>query len=100
MAQAMDKNAMDERWLTVGEAAGYLGVSRRTIFTLCAERGLASYRAGERKHRRFKKADLDLVLKREEPVNRAAQHEALSAKDDPLLAEVWDNAVDSAYDCL
>lgn len=89
--------AIQQKWLTVEEAAKYLRVSKRTIYQLCKEGRLISYRSGNRRHRRFQKADLDKVLQKDRT------HEgflALSAATDPVLAELWDNERDAAYDQL
>ncbi len=89
---------MEQKWYTVSEAAQYMRMSRRKIYQLCAERALTGYRAGGRGHRRFKKEELDCVLKkdtREEGIT-----EALTAAEDPVLADIWDNELDAQYDNL
>jgi excisionase family DNA binding protein len=96
----MNESEVSFYWFTVTEAARYLRVSRRTIYSLCAERALVGYRAGEGKHRRFKKEDLDKLLKKEKAENDLEQIYALTSKNDPVLAEVWENEMDSAYDQL
>jgi len=50
-----------QEWFTVEEAAEYLRVSKRTIYKLCKEGRLTAYRMGNRRHRRFRKEDLDSV---------------------------------------
>ena len=96
----MNESKVQFYWFTVTEAASYLRVSRRTIYSLCAEHALVGYRAGEGKHRRFRKEDLDKLLKKEKVENDLEQVYTLSAKNDPVLAEVWENEMDSAYDKL
>jgi len=87
-----------KEWFTVEEAAEYLCVSKRTIYKLSAEGRLPAFRIGRERHRRFRKEDLDKVPR---PGGEAANVETLfklSAKADPVLAEVWDNEKDAAYD--
>lgn len=89
-----------KEWFTVEEAAEYLRVSRRTIYKLTKEGRLLAFRIGHQRHRRFRKEDLDRV-----PLSPAATPETdsilvLSASSDPVLAELWDNEKDAAYDRL
>jgi excisionase family DNA binding protein len=89
-----------KEWFTVEEAAEYLCVSRRTIYKLTKEGRLAAFRIGRERHRRFRKQDLDKVPR---PGEESANVEALlklTANADPVLAEVWDNERDAAYDRL
>lgn len=48
---------MDDRWLSVGEIAGYLGVSRDTIYKWVDEKGLSAHRVG--RLWKFKKEEVD-----------------------------------------
>jgi excisionase family DNA binding protein len=52
-------------WLTVKEAMAYLKVSRATIFSWCASGKLPFYKIDSpvRGGRRFKRQDLDALLK-------------------------------------
>jgi excisionase family DNA binding protein len=89
-----------KEWFSVEEAAGYLCVSRRTIYKLTKDGRLPAFRIGNERHRRFRKEDLDRV-----PLtcNETAIREALTgleANADPVLAELWNNEKDSAYDRL
>jgi len=87
-----------KEWFTVEEAAEYLCVSKRTIYKLTREGRLPAFRIGKERHRRFRKEDLDKVPY---PGQGATSIEALlklSAEADPVLAEVWDNEKDAAYD--
>ena len=87
-----------KEWFTVEEAAEYLCVSRRTIYKLTREGRLPAFRIGKERHRRFRKEDLDKVPR---PGDETANVEALlklSAEVDPVLAEIWDNEKDAAYD--
>ncbi len=87
-----------KEWFTVEEAAEYLCVSRRTIYKLTKEGRLPAFRIGKERHRRFRKEDIDKVP---QPGDETANVETLlklSAKADPVLAEVWDNERDAAYD--
>lgn len=87
-----------KEWFTVEEAAEYLSVSRRTIYKLTKDGRLPAFRIGQERHRRFRKEDLDGVL---QPVEETKNLEALmklTAETDPILAELWDNEKDAAYD--
>ena len=53
----------DEHWMTLDEAAGYLRVSKPTIYRLCTEDKLPFYKLAGTGARRFKRADLDALLK-------------------------------------
>ncbi|MFW6102481.1 MAG: helix-turn-helix domain-containing protein [Chloroflexota bacterium] len=87
-----------KEWFTVEEAAEYLCVSRRTIYKLTREGRLPAFRIGKERHRRFRKEDLDKVPRPGEEVASVEAFLKLSAKADPVLAEVWDNDKDAAYD--
>jgi excisionase family DNA binding protein len=52
-----------QEWFTVGEAAEYLRVSKRTIYKLCQDGLLVGHRIGKRGHWRFRKKELDNALK-------------------------------------
>ena len=85
-------------WFTVEEAAEYLRVSRRTIYKLTGEGRLPAFRIGKERHRRFRKEDLDKVPRPHEETINLDSLIGLSAKADPVLAEIWDNERDAAYD--
>jgi len=87
-----------KEWFTVEEAAEYLCVSRRTIYKLTKEGRLPAFRIGKERHRRFRKEDLDNVPRPGEQIANVEALLKLSAKADPVLAEVWDNDKDAAYD--
>jgi len=89
-----------KEWFTVEEAAEYLCVSRRTIYKLTREGRLPAFRIGKERHRRFRKEDLDKVPRPGEEIADVEALLKLSAKADPVLAEVWDNEKDAAYDRL
>ena len=87
-----------KEWFTVEEAAEYLCVSKRTIYKLTKEGRLPAFRIGKERHRRFRKEDLD---KAPRPGEETANIEALLklyARADPVLAEIWNNERDAAYD--
>jgi excisionase family DNA binding protein len=90
--------AITKEWFTVEEAAEYLRVSRRTIYKLTKEGRLPAFRIGKERHRRFRKEDIDKALHRGGEVTNLEALLGLSAKTDPVLAEVWDNDKDAAYD--
>ena len=87
-----------KEWFTVEEAAEYLCVSRRTIYKLTKEGRLPAFRIGKERHRRFRKEDIDKVPRPGEDIANVEMLLKLSAKADPVLAEVWDNEKDAAYD--
>ena len=89
-----------KEWFTVEEAAEYLCVSRRTIYKLTREGRLPAFRIGKERHRRFRKEDIDKVPRPGEEIANVEALLKLSAKADPVLAEVWDNEKDAAYDRL
>ncbi len=92
-----------KEWYTVDEAAKYLGVSRRTIYKLSKEGRLRTHILSRERIRRFRKEDLDKVP---QPLESGAEQReiealtALSAAGDPLLAELWSNEKDAAYDTI
>lgn len=87
-----------KEWFTVEEAAEYLRVSRRTIYKLTREGRLPAFRIGQERHRRFRREDLDKVPRPgEENLEGILK---LTAGADPVLAEIWDNEKDAAYDRL
>jgi len=87
-----------KEWFTVGEAAEYLCVSKRTIYKLTKEGRLPAFRIGKERHRRFRREDLNNVPRVGEETANLEVLLKLSAKADPVLAEVWDNEKDAAYD--
>ena len=87
-----------KEWFTVEEAAEYLCVSRRTIYKLTKEGRLPAFRIGKERHRRFRKEDLDKVPRPGEEIANVEALLKLSVRADPVLAEVWDNDRDAAYD--
>ncbi len=91
---------MTKEWFTIEEAAEYLCVSRRTIYKLTAEGGLPAFRIGKERHRRFRKQDLDRVPRPDEGTTISDALLTMSDKAAPVLAEVWNNKKDAAYDRL
>lgn len=92
--------AITKEWFTVEEAAQYLCISKRTVYKLTKEGRLPAFRIGIERHRRFRKEDLDRVPRPDAETHHLNQLLTLSAKTDPALAEVWDNAKDASYDRL
>jgi excisionase family DNA binding protein len=88
---------MLKEWYTVMEAADYLGVSRRTVYKLCEDGRLPAYMVSQRR-RRFRKEDLDEVPRLLSDAED--RRDAISAAADPVLAKLWDNERDAAYDDL
>ncbi len=87
-----------KEWFTVEEAAEYLRVSRRTIYKLTKEGRLPAFRIERERHRRFRKEDLDKVPRQSEETRTLEGLLKLTAKSDPVLAEIWDSEKDAAYD--
>jgi excisionase family DNA binding protein len=87
-----------KEWFTIDEAGEYLRVSKRTIYKLTEEGRLPAFRIGKERHRRFRKEDLDNVLLRSERKSGIGEMVNPSAQNDPVLAELWDNEKDAAYD--
>jgi excisionase family DNA binding protein len=87
-----------QEWFTVDEAAGYLRVSRRTIYKLCADGYLLGHRSSPRGHRRFRKEELDELMKGDIRESDTDGLLDLTALADPVLADIWDNERDAAYD--
>jgi len=87
-----------KEWFTVKEAAEYLRVSNRTIYKLTIEGRLPAFRIGQERHRRFRKEDLDKVPRSSGEIRTLEGLLKLTVKSDPVLAEIWDNERDAAYD--
>jgi excisionase family DNA binding protein len=87
-----------KEWFTVEEAAEYLSVSRRTIYKLTEDGRLPAFRIGNERHRRFRKEDLDKVPSPGVAAVETEDRVRLTAKTDPVLAELWNNDKDAAYD--
>ncbi|MBI4322503.1 MAG: helix-turn-helix domain-containing protein [Chloroflexi bacterium] len=83
---------------TIDEAAEYLRLSKRTIYRLCQEGELVGHRTSRRGCWRFRKEDLDKALRKGIPEDETKELVALTATADPVLAEIWDNEKDKAYD--
>jgi excisionase family DNA binding protein len=90
--------AIIKEWFTIEEAAEYLCVSKRTIYKLTHEGRLPAFRIGKERHRRFRKEDLDKVPRAPESTESMDFIMTLSALVDPVLAKLWDNEKDAAYD--
>jgi excisionase family DNA binding protein len=87
-----------KEWFTVEEAAEYLCVSKRTVYQLTKDGRLPAFRIGQERHRRFRKEDLDKVPRSNEEIKTLEGLLKLTTKTDPVLAEIWDNEKDAAYD--
>ena len=87
-----------QEWFTVEEAAEYLRVSKRTIYKLTEEGRLPAFRIGKERHRRFRREDLNKVPRSSEEMKATEGLLKLTAKADPVLAEIWDTERDAAYD--
>ncbi len=89
---------LSKEWFTVEEAAEYLCISKRTVYKLTKDGRLPAFRIGQERHRRFRKEDLDKVPRPGENIDNTETLLTLSAAADPVLAELWDNEKDAAYD--
>lgn len=89
---------ISKEWFTIAEAAEYLRVSKRTIYKLTNDGRLPAFRIGQERHRRFRKEDLDKVPQPGEETKNLEGVLELTARADPVLAEIWDNEKDAAYD--
>ncbi len=89
-----------KEWFTVEEAAEYLCVSKRIIYKFTREGRLPAFLIGRERHRRFRKEDLDKVPRSGEASANLEGVLMLRAQADPVLAEIWDNEKDAAYDRL
>jgi len=87
---------MTQEWFTVGEAAEYLRVSKRTIYKFTKDGKLPAFRISKERHRRFRKEDLDKIPQ----LGGNESLQALTSKNDPVLGELWNNDKDADYDRL
>ena len=102
-AQGPKESREAKAWYTVDEAAAYLGVSRRTIYQMTKEERLQAYLLGKQRVRRFKRSDLDSAPRKLYATGKVEGTDAflaLTSGADPVLAELWDNERDAAYDKL
>lgn len=88
------KSAPHQEWYTIDESASYLRVSRRTMYQFIHDGQVAAYRVGSRGHRRLKLDDLERLMQLED----SEDLQTMTAAADPVLAELWDNEKDAAYD--
>ena len=86
--------APGQEWYTIDESASYLRVSRRTMYQLIHDGQVAAYRVGSGGNRRFRRDDLERLMQPED----SEELQAMTAAADPVLAELWDNEKDAAYD--
>jgi hypothetical protein len=66
------------------------------MYKLIKDGQLAAYRVGTGGHRRFRRDDLERLMKPEE----FESVDTMTAAADPVLAELWDNEKGAAYDSL
>jgi len=85
MAEEGNSTVIYMEWFTVEEAARYLRVSRRTIYKWTKEGKLPTYIIGDRRHRRYRKIDLDGVprLAKIDTVSTNSKSKIFGAKDEP-----------------
>lgn len=85
-----------KEWYSVGEAATYLSVSKRTVQQLIRDGQMVAYRVGRGGHHRIRRRDLDSPMHREDNPGILD----LAGAHDLLLSELWDNEKDAEYDLL
>ena len=85
-----------KEWYSVGEAATYLSVSKRTVQQLIRDGEMVAYRVGRGGHHRIRRGDLDSPMRLEGQAGLTEMGRA----DDPVLSELWDNEKDAEYDHL
>ena len=73
-----------QQWFTVDESAGYLRLSRRSIYQLVDDGQLISHRIAGDRHQRFSRHDLDAVMRLDGIVGQ----DVITASEDPVLAEL------------
>jgi len=85
MPRQGDSTVIQMEWFTVEETARYLRVSRRTIYKWAKEGKLPTYIIGDRRHRRYRKSDLDNVprLARLDNESAVSINKKFGAKDEP-----------------
>jgi len=71
---------------------------KELFYKLTKEGRLPAFRIGKERYRRFRKEDLDNALRPGEEMANIDRLLTLTAKADPVLAEIWDNEKDAAYD--
>ena len=79
--------APEPEWLTLGQAARYLGVAQSTM-RKWADRELVPCIKTPGDHRRFRKRDLDVFLDRSRPGAKGHGPVVLVVDDDPRLREL------------
>ena len=84
----------DKEWYSLDDAAKYLSVSKRTVQQLIRDGEMVAYRVGRGGHRRIRRTDLDGPMHREDHSGLVE----LVGAEDAVLAELWDNEQDAAYD--
>lgn len=90
------RDTVSRTWLSVAESADYLHVSERTIYEWVKQGALMAYRTPTGGLLRFRREDLDACMV---PTN-AREHRPITAAEAPVLAELWNNDADAAYDNL
>src|SRR3954465_8092854 len=84
--ESLGRQTQDESdWLTLGQAARYLGVAQSTIRKWSAGGRVGAFKTPGR-HRRYRRADLDAFLERSAPESRAGPV-VLIVDDDARLRE-------------
>jgi excisionase family DNA binding protein len=71
-------------WLTLGQAAKYLGVAQSTVRKWTDQKKVPAFKTPGG-HRRYRRSDLDMFLERSQPGERAAGPVILIVDDDPGL---------------
>src|SRR3954452_5516423 len=95
--ESLGRQTQDEAdWLTLGQAARYLGVAQSTIRKWSdSGRGRAFKTPG--RHRRYRRSDLDAFLERSAPESRAGPVVLIVDDDERLRALVRDKLRREGY---
>ncbi len=79
--------AGEPEWLTLGQAARFLGVAQSTMRKWADQRLVPSFKTPGR-HRRFRRGDLEAFIERSEPGAGEGGPLVLIVDDDPRLREI------------
>ncbi len=81
---ARSSAGIDPEWLTLGQAAKYLGVAQSTVRKWTDQGKVPAFKTPGG-HRRYRRPDLDIFLERSQPGERAEGPVVLIVDDDPGL---------------
>jgi len=93
-----DETGVRQRPAVIVSSNAYHSGRKRTIYKLTQESRLPAFHIGHERHRRFQKEDLDKALRPGVDTKSPGGLPTLTARADPVLAELWDNDRDAVYD--